>query len=147
MSVAKPPVSAPAEWIKYAEGDLRVAKAGMRSKDPAYATICFLCQGSGEKFLKAFLIAQGWELEKTHDVKKLLKYCQTFNPAFARLEMEAEILNTYITAGRYPGFFDQEYITHEEAQEAMKATKKIRLLVKKLLDVSQDGQPGLFQSQ
>ena len=146
MSADNLPVSTPAAWLKYAEGDLRVAKAGMRSKDPAYATICFLCQGSGEKFLKAFLIANGWELEKTHDVKKLLKYCQNFNPAFARLEADAETLNTYITAGRYPGFFDQESITRAEAQEAVKAANKIRLLVKKLQAVPQDGQPGLLPS-
>ena len=53
------PVEIPREWLRYAEGDLRVAERDMRSQSPVYHAICFLCQSAAEKFLKAYLISQG----------------------------------------------------------------------------------------
>lgn len=51
-------------WIRYAEGDLRVAQQSLQDEIPAYPTICFLCQSAAEKYLKAYLIHHGWELQK-----------------------------------------------------------------------------------
>jgi len=66
------PVETPREWLRYAQGDLGVAEREMQSQRPAYHTVCFLCQSAAEKFLKGYLIAQGWTLEKTHDMVALL---------------------------------------------------------------------------
>jgi HEPN domain-containing protein len=63
---ANRPVDTPLGWIRFAEGDLAVAEREMQSPAPVYHTICFLCQSAAEKFLKGYLIAQGWTLEKTH---------------------------------------------------------------------------------
>jgi HEPN domain-containing protein len=60
----KRPVETPYSWIQYALGDLGVAEREMKHEQPAFHTVCFLCQGAAEKFLKGFLIAQGWQLEK-----------------------------------------------------------------------------------
>ena len=54
---SKQPVETPGEWLRYAEGDLGVAEREMRYQVPVYHTICFLCQGAAEKFLKGYLIA------------------------------------------------------------------------------------------
>lgn len=58
--LSKSPVETPREWVRYAEEDMGVAEREMQSKTPAYHTICFLCHSAAEKFLKGYLIAQGW---------------------------------------------------------------------------------------
>ncbi len=123
------PLETPREWLRYAEGDLRVAEREMLSEAPAYHTICFLCQGAAEKFLKGYLIAQGWELDKTHDILKLLKECSNHDPQLGELVVEGEILNEYIIAGRYPGDIAFEDIGKVEAEEAVAAARAIRARV------------------
>ncbi len=123
------PLETPREWLRYAEGDLRVAERELLSEAPAYHTICFLCQGAAEKFLKGYLIAQGWELDKTHDILKLLKECSNHDPQLGELVVEGEILNEYIIAGRYPGDIAFEDIGKIEAEEAVAAARAIRARV------------------
>jgi HEPN domain-containing protein len=127
------PVETPREWIRFAEGDLRVAEREMQSETPTYHTICFLCQGAAEKFLKGYLIAQGWELEKTHDILRLLKACSSHDAELGKLTAEGEILNEYIVAGRYPGDITFEDIGKAEAEEALTAVRAIRARVLELM--------------
>jgi len=43
------------------------------------AAFPFLCQAAAEKLLKGLLIAQGWSLERTHDVVALLELCAAYD--------------------------------------------------------------------
>jgi HEPN domain-containing protein len=52
------------EWLAFAKENLLYAKAGIKEDFALYHTVCFLCQGSAEKYLKAYLISHGWELKK-----------------------------------------------------------------------------------
>ena len=122
----KYPVETPQEWLRYAEGDLRVAERELLSSSPVYPTVCFLCQSASEKFLKGFLISQGWSLEKTHDVVELLALCTDYDTELGGMVAEGAILNEYITAGRYPGDIASEPIGSAEAKEALKAAQTIR---------------------
>lgn len=97
------PVETPTEWLRFAEENLAMVEREMGYEQPAFHTVCFLCQGAAEKYLKAYLIAQGWSLEKTHDLLTLLRCCRDYDETFAELRQEAIILNQYMTAGRYPG--------------------------------------------
>jgi HEPN domain-containing protein len=123
------PVETPREWLRYAEGDWRVAEREMRSREPVYHTICFLCQSAAEKFLKAYLIAQGWQLEKTHDIVELLGLCAEYNAELGAMLLEGATLNEYIVAGRYPGDIAFEQIGRDEAREALRAIRRIRARV------------------
>jgi HEPN domain-containing protein len=120
------PIKVSEVWLQYAFGDLKVAEREITNDTPVYHTICFLCQGAAEKFLKGFLIFHGWELIKTHDVAELLKYSTKYDAAFATLIPLGELLNEYITAGRYPGDLAIEDMGPDEAQEALEATREIR---------------------
>lgn len=121
----KKPVETPGEWLRYANENLRVAEYALTLPEPAWHTICFLCQSAAEKFLKAYLVAQGWKLQKTHDIVVLLRFCSDFDNAFAGLLQDGAILNEYITAGRYPGDLTFEDIGSDEAQEAVAITQQI----------------------
>jgi len=127
------PVETPHEWLRYAEGDLGVAEHEMRYEMPAYHTICFLCQSAAEKFLKGYLIAQGWTLEKTHDIVELLEWCADYDEELGTMIAEGAILNEYVVAGRYPGDIAFESMGRTEAEEALNATRHIRAHVRSLM--------------
>jgi HEPN domain-containing protein len=131
--MSNPPVETPAEWLRFAEENLGVAQREMGHESPAFRTVCFLCQSAAEKYLKGYLIAQGWTLEKTHDIVVLLGLCADYNEGFAPLLEGGAILNEYIVAGRYPGDLAMEAINKAEAEEALAIVRQIRELVKKLL--------------
>lgn len=122
----KRPVETPQEWLRYGEDDLTVAEHEMKVEAPVYHIICFLCQGAAEKTLKGYLIAQGWTLEKTHDILKLLEYCGDYDKGWGDLAVQGATLNAYITAGRYPGDIAFEDIGKAEAEEALEAARIIR---------------------
>jgi len=130
---AKLPVETPRGWLRYAEGEFRVAEREAQSETPVYHTVCFLCQSAAEKFLKGYLIAQAWTLEKTHDILKLLKTCSAYDSELGGLVAEGEVLNEYIVAGRYPGDITSEEIGKAEADEALEAVRRIRARVMDLM--------------
>lgn len=123
------PIDTPQQWLRYAEGDLLVAEHEMQSSAPVYHTVCFLCQGAAEKFLKGFLISRGWSLEKTHDIVELLAWCADYNAELAGMVAEGAVLNEYIVTGRYPGDIASEQIGEVEAKEALEAAQRIRAQV------------------
>ncbi len=104
------PVETPAEWFRFADENWQVAERELAYQEPASHTICFLCQSAAEKYLKGYLIARGWTLERTHDIVRLLELCAEHDEAFSELLAEGETLNEYITEGRYPGDIAYEEI-------------------------------------
>ena len=119
----------PIEWLRFAEENRLVAEQALSFEEPAWHTICFLCQSAAEKYLKAYLIAQGWKLERTHDIVVLLGLCADYDVAFAKLTSDGVILNEYTVAGRYPGDLAFEAIELLDAQEAVAIVRQIRDLV------------------
>ena len=112
-------------WLSFARENLLFAKAGMKEDFSPYHTICFMCQGSTEKYLKTFLLWKVWELKKTHDLSELLDLCIEYDDSFEHLFSECELLNEYVTEGRYPGDLPFENIGKKEAIEAIEAAERI----------------------
>jgi HEPN domain-containing protein len=125
----KQPVETPREWLRFADENLRVAEHELAHEAPAYHTVCFLAHGAAEKYLKGYLIAQGWVLQRTHDIVALLGVCTNYDPAFAELMETGAVLNEYIVAGRYPGDLSFESIGPDEAEEAVGVARQIEALV------------------
>jgi HEPN domain-containing protein len=125
----KRPEETPAEWYRYADENRQVAERELTYKDPAAHTVCFLCQSAAEKYLKGYLIAHGWELERTHDIVRLLELCVEHEQAFQELVSEGAVLNEYITEGRYPGDIAYEDIGREDAEEALDIVRRIRAII------------------
>ncbi len=92
-------------------------------------------RGAAEKYLKGYLIAQGWELEKTHDLVALLTRCADYEERFASLREGGAVLNEYIIAGRYPGDVAYEAIGEEEAEEAVAIVRRIAEAVQSELEL------------
>ena len=117
------------DWLTFAKENLLYAKAGMHADFSPYHTVCFLCQGSAEKYLKGYLISKGWQLKKIHDLDESLADAIEFDSDFVELFPGAEILNEYITEGRYPGDLPFESIGEKDAKEAIEAAEKIEQFV------------------
>jgi HEPN domain-containing protein len=88
-----------------------------------------LCQATAEKYIKAYLISQGWQLKKVHDLAELLGFAIGYDKEFAELLPQARILDDYIEAGRYPGDLSFESIDENKAKEAIEAAEKIEQFV------------------
>jgi len=60
----------------------------MKSESPATDAVCFHMQQCIDKYLKAYLIFNGKEIRKTHDLAELISNCveidESFNPKSLR---------------------------------------------------------------
>jgi HEPN domain-containing protein len=89
-------------WLIKAHADLRSARALVALSEPATDTAIYHCQQAAEKALKGYLAFRDQPLERTHDLARLVELATVLEPAFAPLETQADILNPYATAFRYP---------------------------------------------
>ena len=119
-----------AEWIEKAEEDYRVALALRRLRaNPAHSSTCFHAQQCVEKYLKGYLVHCKAEIEKTHNLVKILNACIELNTEFSVLrEEEIEILTPYATVYRYPDDFYMPIF--EEAQSAINKAELVKEFVK-----------------
>ncbi len=140
------PEETPAEWYRFANENWQVAERELMYQEPAAHTICFLSQSAAEKYLKGYLIAHGWMLERTHDIIRLLELCVEHDERFAELVSEGAVLNEYITEGRYPGDIAYEDIGRDDAEEALRIVRRIRDVVLAESITSDDNTDDAVQS-
>jgi predicted nucleotidyltransferase len=79
--VVEDPSAYSREWVERADRDLRWMAIGFRERDPGVAG--YYLQQALEKLLKAFLMAQGWRLQRTHDLKELLDVALAYESSLA----------------------------------------------------------------
>jgi HEPN domain-containing protein len=115
------------QWIDKGKDDLRVAEylSTMHYPTPD-EIICFHCQQSAEKYLKAFIFSHDIEPDKTHDLEYLLEICQKHNTEFSILLSKLDILNRYSVSPRYPNELE---ITNEDMKTALSYAKSIQEFV------------------
>jgi len=120
------------QWLDKGNDDLRSAEylSTMHNPTPD-EIICFHCQQSAEKYLKAFLFSNDIEPDKTHNLKDLLEMCKKYNTEFSTLLSEAFILNRYSVLPRYPNEIE---ISNEDRKTALSYAKKIQEFVMKVLE-------------
>lgn len=118
------------EWVKKAEHDLdAVVDILNGSGHPDVAGV--LLQQAVEKYLKGYLISNGWKLEKTHDLKKLLDEAVKYNPAFDEYYDLLDILTGYYFEEKYP--IGETEVTLEDIEGNLKNARKLVAFIKKEL--------------
>ncbi len=118
------------EWVRKAESDHRVATGLQAGLKPATADqICFLCQQSAEKFLKALLEEAGQSIPKTHDLVHLMALVQQIHPVVSGLRRALTVLTRYAVAPRYPWFST----TKRQATAAVRWSIEVRKICRNLL--------------
>ena len=104
-----------------AENDLASARHLLTAETPATNVICFHCQQTVEKLLKAWLYWHDVSAPRTHSLAELLNLCQRFDVGFANLG-DVEILTPYAVETRYADDFYQPSI--EETTIAVELSGK-----------------------
>ena len=87
-------------WIDKSEHDLMSAQRLLEIEPMILDNACFHCQQAIEKYLKAFLVYHGRDIERTHNIIFLLSECANFDPIFATIDPMN--INAYAVQGRYP---------------------------------------------
>ena len=91
------------EWLQIAYDDYDNAKYLYDNKSPKpLEIICYHCQQSVEKTLKAYICANGIPVLKTHETGLLCRNCSELDKSFADYLEDCEELEVYATQTRYP---------------------------------------------
>jgi len=110
------------EWIEYAKRDFNSA-IFLKNMNPApMEIICYHCEQSAEKFLKAFMILKDEQIMRTHDLVLLLHKCMIYEKEFNDIKQECVNLTKYGTITRYPYFYE---ISRDDMDKAIIDCEKI----------------------
>ena len=90
------------EWVEKAESDHTVARIILEENLRLYDQICFHCQQSAEKYLKALLVEADHPVPKTHDLELLLHRLKPFHPELMKLLRGVSRLTDHAVDSRYP---------------------------------------------
>lgn len=101
------------EWHESAMEDPRQAE--YLCDGGFYRGACYSGQQSVEKLIKWALIKKGWELEKIHNVRRLMALAEDMGVKVALKDEELDFIDS-IYRGRYPG---------EEARKALQIARKV----------------------
>jgi len=103
------------------ERDIKASEQLIKSDDGEFysSIICFHCQQSVEKYLKAYLMYQEIVPPKTHDVLRLAAICSEFDKAFVNFELDG--FASYGVDIRY----DAPHPSLTDAKQAMSTAKEV----------------------
>jgi HEPN domain-containing protein len=71
------------QWLLKASHDLIAARTLIERGPVVFDMAAYHCQQAAEKAVKAFLVFNDQDPDKTHDVDRLLDHAARFEPAFA----------------------------------------------------------------
>src|SRR2546422_10177214 len=111
------------EWVAKAEQDFMAAlDLALRRKNPVWDTVCFHCQQSAEKYLKARMQEAGLAVPKSHDLDALLNQLLPVEPLWVSFRPALQNLSDYAVDFRYPG----HRASKAQAQRAVRDCKAVR---------------------
>ena len=89
------------EWVERGKRDLDVAKL-LLTKHDFFDIALFHIHQAVEKYIKGFLIQQGWILKKIHDLELLFSEAKNFNEEFQKYLDFGRKLTAFYYEERYP---------------------------------------------
>lgn len=92
----------PADWFAFAEERLKGCDA-LRQHEGVTGLGIEALQEAVERYLKGYLIACGWRLEKTHDLRRLIAEAARRDERFSQFDDMADELTFDFFALHYPG--------------------------------------------
>ena len=120
------------EWLTMAENDFEFARINLDENKPFFAQICFHFHQAAEKYFKSYIIANGLEFRRVHDLVWLARHCCSQDSTFERVIEDSEYLNTFYLETRYPVQWPTEF-SENEARNAFHASINIRNFIRKKL--------------
>ena len=106
----------PADWLRIAEKDLRRVERLLDDQDPEGAG--FHLQQAVEKFLKAFLLSKGWQLQRIHNLETLLNSALVYDPSLDQFREACQRITDFYIIERYPLIIEAG-LTEEDVRNAL----------------------------
>lgn len=92
----------PTDWLR--SGKIRLHSTDrLHQIEGATESVIELLQEASERFLKAYLLSQGWKLRKIHDLGALVAEAVDLDSRFTAFEDFADSLTDQFWAQHYPG--------------------------------------------
>jgi HEPN domain-containing protein len=111
------------EWVSIAHSDYDYALKSSKVFYPIpVEKICYHCQQSVEKILKAYTLAKGDKIIKTHDLVILVNMCKQHSPDFGTYTKICSKITAYASVSRYPPEIE---LTEDDMRVALKSTRDI----------------------
>jgi len=120
------------EWLRRAKSNLERARAGKASEEVLYEDLCFDCQQSAEKAIKALLISIDKKFPWEHSIARLLELVSEAGIKIPEEIEKAIDLTDYAVETRYPG--GREPVTEEEYKEALKIAEGVFNWISKIIE-------------
>jgi HEPN domain-containing protein len=109
-------------WIQKAEEDFQGAKSLAKDRPPPRDLVCFHCQQSAEKYLKALLQESGLQVPRTHNLDDLLTLLLPHDSSLKKLARGLVSLSRFAVDFRYPG----KRATKREMQSTLRWAERVR---------------------
>lgn len=119
------------EWFDKGRKDIEDAEFLLKNNRAA-ENISFHIHQSMEKYLKGFLIYNGWKLEKIHDLIKLIEEVIKIDKSFKRYVVPLRKITNFYFESRYPVGYKVKYSKQELRKSIVHAKSLIALINKKL---------------
>jgi HEPN domain-containing protein len=119
------------EWAGKAEDDYQAAQVLAQNKQRLYDQLCFHCQQSAEKYLKAILEELGLSIQKTHELELLLNQLLPHHPSLRSLRRGVKFLSNFSVTIRYPG----DNATGRQAKSALRWADLVRAACRNALQM------------
>ena len=94
--------SHPADWFALGRERIESADALFAVRGSCYSAVELLQEGV-ERYLKGYLISNGWKLERIHDLNRLVDVACTYDRRFTPFAPLAQSLTEQFWAQHYPG--------------------------------------------
>jgi HEPN domain-containing protein len=121
------------DWVKKAEEDyLAALDLARRRKRQLHNSVCFHCQQSVEKYMKARIEEAGIRIPKSHDLESLLTILLQVEPLWAALRPALQNLTDFAVDFRYPG----NEANKQDAKMAIRDCKAVRREVRMALGLT-----------
>lgn len=121
------------QWLDRARSNLERARMDKFSRHILYEDMCFDCQQSVEKALKALMVSKNIQFEWTHQIGILIKTLEDNQIEVPDGIKKSASLSVYAVRTRYPG--DEEPVTKDEFQEALNLADTVFGWVEKKMKV------------
>ena len=112
----------PGDWLRIAEKDLGRVERMLAIRDPEVAG--FYLQQAVEKFLKAFLLSKGWELERIHDLEALLNQALAYDASLEEFRPACQKITAFYFLERYP-FVTEAGPTEEDIRTSLEQVSEL----------------------
>ena len=113
------------EWIKQAVDERNMAAYLLQGR--YFKGACYHAQQSIEKTIKALLLNKGWDLEKTHNLERLVSIAEFYKVPITLAEEDVIFIDA-IYRGRYPfeaGLLPGGEPSEQDAEKAVEIAKRI----------------------